>query len=59
MAKLVCMRFMWVPQDLWIGVFYSWMKVGGFPEPEYVHDILIVYVCFVPCFPLRVEIDCG
>jgi hypothetical protein len=46
----------WEPRDIWIGVYWTVaMGNGRFPgdepEPE-SHDI---YICVVPCFPIRLR----
>lgn len=35
------------PHDLWVGVYWEW-------EDKPLGDLLSVYLCIVPCFPLSV-----
>lgn len=39
----------WEPRDVWIGVFWD----RGWVPGEIARRRTNVYVCFVPCFPIR------
>lgn len=44
----------WEPRDLWIGAYWDHdiFKVKG--EKHTAYETLTIYVCLVPCFPIRV-----
>ena len=42
----------WEPRDLWIGVY--WTRHEKSSPPGYDPD-LSIYVCIIPCLPIRFE----
>ena len=40
---------LWEPRDLWFGVYWRTDRARGYRE-------LVLYICLVPCLPLRFEI---
>jgi len=47
-------KLLWEPRDLWVGVFLGRIPVETDDGP--LPLVTQVYVCFVPCLPLRVTI---
>ena len=47
----------WEPRDIWVGVYWSreYSKVAKHEAYEW----LDVYVCLVPCFPVRLTFNLG
>lgn len=43
----------WEPRDLWCGVF--WTRETRRSEGRIILDFLSVYVCLIPCFPIRMR----
>jgi hypothetical protein len=46
-------RLLFEPRDLWIGVYWTGVNKSSPPgvDPRY-----LIYICIVPCFPIRVEL---
>lgn len=42
-----------VPQDLWLGLFFKHEDSG---EPYYAPDGWSIYICIVPCFPICISV---
>lgn len=44
----------WEPRDIWLGVYWTpSMANGRFPGDPDVEVGLDVYVCLIPCFPIK------
>lgn len=37
------------PRDIWIGVFWN--------REKHMFDLLAVYICFIPMFPIKLGFD--
>lgn len=43
----------WEPRDVWLGVY--WTRETRTRGDELMLDFLSIYVCLVPCLPVRVR----
>ena len=62
------LKLMFEPRDMWVGVFWCWRYddagtwITRCPDspvdytPRKSAQFLTLYICILPCFPLRVEI---
>ncbi len=53
-------RILFKPQDLWVGVFWNvtkhqYVMPTGNPAVRIVAKEFSVYMCLLPCFPIRVR----
>ena len=54
--KITIFRFEFKRQDLWIGIFWKKVNITDFPALKKRSVVTNIYICFIPMFPLHVEI---